>query len=658
MAQTEMYDAANDDGKKSSLAKSINRNISDSQKAQKAWRQAARTAYQFYAGDQWTEREKADLKEDERPAITFNRTVRVVNAVTGLEVQNRQTIAYSQREEGDAIKSEILTGAVNWVRDLCDAEDEESQAFKDCVICGLGFTDTYLNYELDPDGEIIEDRVDPLEMGWDPSSKKRNLDDAKFMWRARQYTIKEVKEIWPDADVSAVGDNVVPMDTPGEPIDRQEARFYRSDSPGVNYDRNKITVYQYQWYEKEIYYRVQENGEIISLTEKEFKRIKPLIEENGLLYVKQSKRRYKQAFLLGPTILEKGDLPINRFTFRAITGLCDHMENLWFGLLHLMHDPQKYANKWLSQVLYILNTNPSGGYFYEKGAISNINRFKDDLSHPAKNIELIPGGLAKLKPKDTVSFPVGIDKLMNYAIESINDLVGVNLEMLGVANRNQAGVLEAQRKEAGITILADFFDSLRRFRKEQGRVLADFVIEYISDGRLIKIEGDELGKYVPIFRQDLDFKYDIVIDDTPASPSSREKTFELLMAILPQLMEAGLPIPPEILDYAPLPADLVMKWKQMLNQPPPEPSEIEKFSEEIKKKLAVQQVQQNEIDMAKDEADIKKKQADVTKTYADTELDLARAQREQALATKDVIDYQSDLMRGTQDLIKQSFGGF
>lgn len=658
MVDTEMYDAANDDGSERSLSKSINRNIEDSRKAQKAWREAARTAYQFYAGNQWSEREKADLKADERPAITFNRTVRVVNAVTGLEVQNRQTIAYSQREQGDAIKSEILTGAVNWVRDLCDAEDEESQAFKDCVICGLGFTDTYLNYELDPDGEIIEDRIDPLEMGWDPSSKKRNLDDAKFIWRARKYTLREVKEIWPDADVTTVGENVVPMDTPDEPIDRQEARFYRQDSPGVNYDKNKITVYQYQWYEKETYYRVQDDAEIITLSEKEFKRVKPLIEEKGLLYVKQKKRRYKQAFILGKQILEKGDLPINKFTFRAITGLSDHMENSWFGLLHLMHDPQKYANKWLSQILYILNTNPSGGMFYEKGAIANINRFKSDLSHPAKNIELTPGGLAKIRPKDVVTFPSGIDKLMNYAIESINDLVGVNLEMLGVANRDQAGVLEAQRKEAGITILADFFDSLRRYRKEQGRVLADFVIEYISDGRLIKIEGEELGKYVPLFKKELDFKYDIIIDNTNASPNSREKTFEMLMTLLPQFMQAGIPVPPELLDYAPLPADLIMKWKKLLNEPPEEPSELEKFATEIKKQLAQQEVEKGQIDIEKDKIDITKKQAEITKTYADTEYDLAKTKRENALATNDIIKTQNEVMQDTLEKIGQSLGGF
>ncbi|NIV38716.1 MAG: hypothetical protein GWN58_57650, partial [Anaerolineae bacterium] len=52
------------------------------------------------------------------------------------------------------------------------------------------------------------------------------------------------------------------------------------------------------------------------------------------------------------------------------------------------------------------------------------------------------------------------------------DVSGANLELLGMADKVQAGVLEAQRKQAGMTILSWAFDSLRAYRRAHGRVLA------------------------------------------------------------------------------------------------------------------------------------------------------------------------------------------
>jgi hypothetical protein len=92
------------------------------------------------------------------------------------------------------------------------------------------------------------------------------------------------------------------------------------------------------------------------------------------------------------------------------------------------------------------------------------------------------------------------------------------LELLGLRDANQAGVLEEHRKQAGMTILASLFDSLRRFRKRQGRVLLYYIMTYLSDGRLVRIVGDEGAKYVPLIRQEGVAQYDVIVDDAPTSP--------------------------------------------------------------------------------------------------------------------------------------------
>lgn len=611
----------------STLVHKIYKNLKNAKNHVAKWRKQAMESYDFFAGDQWSTSDVAKLEETGRQPIVFNRTVRVVNAIAGLELQNRQQVSYVAREPNDNINAELLTNAARWVRDNCDAEDEESQAFKDLLITGVSCIETRLDYESDPDGTILIDRVDPLEMLVDPASRKRNFDDARFIARVKKYSKTEFKELWPDKyfDVASQRNNFLD-DTNIQAVDNREASFYRGNNVNDDQDFTEIEVVQYQYFERETYYRVFDGDKVTELDTDKYKKMKDWFAINGIEVVKQTRRKYKQKFLCGMTVLEEGDSPVNAFTFRFMTGLYDRNNNTWFGIMRIMKDPQSYANKWLSQIMFIINSNAKGGYFYEANAVSDTRKFADDLSRPDKNVQLNPGGLGKIQPKTSPPYPEGIDRLLGYAVTSINDIVGVNLEMLGIANRDQAGILEMQRKEAGITVLADFFDAIRRYRKEQGRVLAQFVLEYISDGRLIKINGQESAQYVPIFRETFDFKFDVIVEDSPTSPNQKERTFLALSSMLPGLIQAGFQVPPEILDYAPLPAALTEKWKNLIQDRGP--SELEKLSDQIKAQLA-------QLEVAKKSNEVKQQEIDMVKTTTEVDLNVAKAQHERTLSDDD-----------------------
>jgi hypothetical protein len=70
----------------------------------------------------------------------FNRALLTIKAVAGFEINNRHEIHYLPRTLDDAAVNEVLNGASKWMGDECEAEDEESQAFQDCTICGMGWT--------------------------------------------------------------------------------------------------------------------------------------------------------------------------------------------------------------------------------------------------------------------------------------------------------------------------------------------------------------------------------------------------------------------------------------------------------------------------------------------------------------------------------------
>ena len=116
------------------------------------------------------------------------------------------------RRQGVVKKNELLTSAAKWFRQQCDAEDEESDAFRDLVVCGMGWTETRLDYEDNPEGDPKVDRVDPLEMVWDSGAKKRNLvDNRRLAHIRRNVPIDEARALCPgdtdrpfeDADYNA-----------------------------------------------------------------------------------------------------------------------------------------------------------------------------------------------------------------------------------------------------------------------------------------------------------------------------------------------------------------------------------------------------------------------------------------------------------------------
>jgi hypothetical protein len=164
--------------------------------------------------------------------------------------------------------------------------------------------------------------------------------------------------------------------------------------------------------------------------------------------------------------------------------------------------------------------------------------------------------------------------MMDMSLQAIPATAGVNLEMIAQQNQQQPGVLEMQRKQQGMTVLAYIFDAKRRYQKEQGRLMIWMLQTFISDGRLIRIGGQENAKYVPFIRNPGLAEYDVIVDDAPTSPNMKERVWAMLMQMFPMLAKMALPPPVfmELFTYSPLPASLLAKIKEMMqSSPPPSP---------------------------------------------------------------------------------------
>lgn len=630
--------------RKEKLVKRINDNLERSRQHLGSWREMANESYAMYGNEQWNQDDVLNMKTLQKQPITFNRITRTISAVMGVEAANRQAVMYYPRKVGDTAVSELLTGAANWVRETCDAEDEEAQAFRDCLISGIGCTETRLDYERDMDGQILVDRRDPMEMYYDINARKDNLDDARWVCRIIRMTKDEVMDKFPDQS-EAILDEMQGGDfydfggDQGTPHDATKENAYRKGNDGYDANDNRdYNVLQYQWFELEDFWVTQgQNGEIIELAEIDGK-----FEQRK---IKMKRRRYKQAFTIGEKLLMEGDLAVNEFTFRFITGLYNKRRNYWFGLVELMKDPQKWANKWLTEILYILRTNASGGICVEEGAFQNPQEALQNWAKPNSHIKMTTGGLAKIGLKPGMgNFPEGMNQLLQFAVGGIQDVTGVNVEMLGMADRNQPLGVEKQRKEAGTGILSPFFSALHRYHKEQGRVLAEYIINYISDGRLVRITGQNGAEYVPLEQKELAFKYDIIVDEAVTNPDIKQKAFTVMAPMILPMLQAGIPIPPEIFDYFPIPSGLAESYKKLVA-----PKDL------TEEEMQQQELQQMEAKMQEDYMiELQAKLINAESNYKNSQaaLNEAKVTTEHASAQQKQMETFNDAS-GADDMIKE-----
>ena len=544
------------------------------------WRTEARMMYDLVAGRQWEAEDESRMKEELRPMVTFNVSGKYLDAVQGLQINNRQEIRFYPREQGDAQANELLTGSVAWGRDLCDQADEETDAFYDCILTGLGWMEGYLDKDLEPSGVPAGQRVDNMEMYPDPSARKRNLEDARYCIRIKNMDHDEYEAMFGEDTGYAPDREMVSLDDDDGEIEVIESPQDYDKGPGSSSaypKKGKCPVADYQFWKRETRYLLNHPalGEK-ELTEEEYKAYQPFFQlavQNGQRFQLQQikKKVYYRAFIANGRVGEYGLSPYQGgFTYHAITGKRDRNKNVWFGIGRSIIDPQKWLNKFFSTILYSMMSNAKGGIMAEEDAFKDARKAESEWANPSAITWMKKGAVqdGKVIPKPPATYPQGLDRLMEFTLNALPQTSGLNVELMGLADRVQAGVVEAQRKQSAMAIIAWAFDAMRRYYRSMGKMQARYVIDYVPEGTLVMVNGEQSKQYVPLIKNSLSFKFDVIVDEAPTSVNMKERVWMVLEKMIPQLLQAGMQIPPEVLDYSPLPTDLAQKWKQAMKPDP------------------------------------------------------------------------------------------
>ena len=607
------------------------------------WREEAEEAYRLDSGDQWDPDVKSQLPEGRVPVV-FNQIAPVIDNVAGSEVKARGEIGFFPREIGDAQKAEVYSGAGEWFLDVSGAQFVESESFRDATVCGVGVTETRLNVDENRNGDPHEERVFPLEMGWDKNASARNLTDARRAFRVRRVSKDEALELADDEnmDRSKLGASWIDPGSRGhvEGPDEKDYGFENQSRP--DHDKDAVTVVEVQWRQKKTIFVTEEPDEQGQMQPVELTAEQKNVAAKfnpGLRFAKTHRWEIWRAVMGDDWISKPALAPVQKsFKWEFITGKRDDEKRGWYGLVRAMKDPQRWFNSFLSLMLFVLASNSKGGFIAEDGITDDHSRFLKDWAEPGAGMFVPDGALtgdaatgsgAKIIPKPKGDIPTGFDRVLMIAMDGITKATGVNPEMLGLKDVQQSGVLEYQRREAAMTVLASLFDSLRAYRIRHGKVILEYIDKYLSDGRVIRIVGPDGAKNVPLIREGGASDYDVIVDETSSSPNAKERAWAALQGVLPSIGGSlGRAEWLEILRYSPVPASLVEKLGAQ-EQEPPTPEQIEqqqmqKVAEEAGVRRIVGEAMKAEAEgktaMAEAEAEIQKDLATAGKTQIETEI--------------------------------------
>ena len=422
------------------------------------WRDQAREDVEFYCSKQWNESTKRKLEEAGRPVITDNRLKPLINLLSGYQRLNRYDADFQPRTSDDVDLCTVRKGLTKYIADQCDYGTQESLMFMDGIICGRGWLEVYYDIDYETlEGEAQIRRVSPFDIFVDPESREPDYSDARYLCRAKWTDKDELKAIYPEH-----ADDLEAMTAE---YDEDERHEYTGIEP-LWYQRNTRKIRMVEHWRKETYqqqYYLVGNGDYV----KKEKLTTEHIVAGIVKPVTLPATKVIVTIFAEKVLLEEKDSPYEHGEFPFVPYLVYYLgeDDIPAGVIRDLKDLQREINKRRSQSINILNTQMNSGMIYEQGAIDKTQKenFKKLGTTPGVMLEVMPGGLQRIKMIDPAPAPAGEIQMLQETVQAMKDESGVNESMLGsdIPSGTSGKAIELRQK-AAITHIGGLFDNQRR----------------------------------------------------------------------------------------------------------------------------------------------------------------------------------------------------
>ncbi len=352
--------------------------------------------------------------------------------------------------------------------------------------------------------------------------------------------------------------------------------------------------------------------------------------------IKSKRWKYYRADIVGNRVISKSEnYSQDGFSIQCMTGKYDEIRQCYYGTMRAMKEPQRLLNQAVSDYEGFLRNIPKGGFIIETDAVPNLEGFRDTLLKANMLTVVSPGAIAanKIIPKPAPPIPSGLLEMIQYADSAMMSAVGITPDFMGMTDSKlMTAQLNAQLVRQGLMVLAPYFDSVKLFTQQSGRLFYEcfkILMENCESKLIGHITNESNRKSVEYLRDNLDIDYDVVIEDTPQTPDERATTFAKLLELQGVLNSGPNPtnIMPIVMEYAPLNGDQLEKIKAQMQPPPPQqPDPVQQRLLETQSAYQEAQAERSKAEAMKTQIETMLKEVELKNADAVTRADLMKKQ--------------------------------
>lgn len=500
----------------------------------------------FRAGDQtlWNQL-YGNTAYQHKQMFQFNRIRRIINMISGKQRKDRKTSIVVPIENSDQQTADDFSGVIQWANNNSNAYQTLSDAFDGACTTGFNLLSVWLDYRNDPiNGDIRVDNLYHNGCLIDPYFKKKDLSDANFIWTRRWLSKKQIASLLPERK-----DDIMLMSASGGKDDK-----FMFLPENYQHSVKGFLPYDEYWYldYREVDMLVDvENGETM-----EWKGSKEALEVFRFQYpdvqvIKSTKQTCKLAISVNNMVMYDGPNPFgtDRYPFVGVYGYFEpeipYFNLKMQGVVRGLRDSQYLYNRRKVIELDILESQINSGIKFKESALVD----PEDAFLTGQGRRLAIRDSASMDDVQHIpapDIPAGMMEISRQLGEEIQQISGVNEELLGSAEDDKAGILSMLRQGAGLTTLQTLFDQLDESQKNLGKIFMDIVQSNFSAAKVERILGRPPSEafYNKAFQ-----KYDCAVEEGVLTSTQKQMQFRQLL----ELRELEIPIPTSVLiDAAPL----------------------------------------------------------------------------------------------------------
>jgi len=484
-----------------------------------AARRAAQVFQRYYDGDQWTDTERRVLEGRGQPALAFNHIKPAINAIIGIVERGRTDPKGWGRTPQDQEAAEVATDGLRYVSDVTRFNATARECLQDFLIWGVVAGINEINEGQEPGIR----RIRPEEFFYDPYSRDRDFGDARYMGIAKWMDEQDLIDLYPDAedkikqsfDIATTGDTFKDRPKDGWSwIDVKSRRIMCFEM----YSRrggiwNKCVF---------VYGGVLEEGPSQYLDSKTKQPRNPILAQSA--YVDIDNQRY--------------------------------------GAVKDMISPQDAINKGRSKAIHLLNV---AKLRVEPGVL-DVDAVRKEWAKPDGIIEAREGQIEELGDRQLT--PAHLELLRDAKEEMRRQSPTPGI--VGRGGQSQSGRAILAEQQAGMTEQAPLLAGFDDWKLRCYRAMWESIKQFWTGPKWIRVTDDEnaprfvglnmpepvidpqtgqmqidpmTGQPVMQSNNPAEMDVDIVIDSTPDTAVIQEEQFQRLA----ELVQAGMPIPPDVL---------------------------------------------------------------------------------------------------------------